>query len=100
MTVVAQTNDYVVGIDTHSKTHTLAIISTLTGGETANETFPSTAAGMARAVTWISRRSTKDPGRVLISMEGTGSYGAKLRQFATQAGYRLIEAPFPQRRLS
>jgi hypothetical protein len=30
---------FVVGIDTHAKTHTLAIIGTATGGEIANETF-------------------------------------------------------------
>ncbi|WP_043471870.1 IS110 family transposase [Arthrobacter sp. Rue61a] len=99
MSVVAQTYDYVVGIDTHAKTHTLAIISTLTGGEIANETFPSTSAGMGRALTWISRRSAADPERTLISMEGTGSYGAKLRHVAAEAGYRVVEAPFPQRRV-
>lgn len=99
MTVVAQCYDFVVGVDTHAKTHTLAIISTLTGGEISNETFPSTSTGMSRALRWVSRRSTSDSGQVLLSMEGTGSYGAKLRQLATQAGYRVVEAPFPQRRL-
>lgn len=99
MAVVAQSYDYVVGVDTHSKTHTLAIISTLTGGEIANGTFPSTSTGMGRALRWVSRRSTDNTGQVLLSMEGTGSYGAKLRQLASQAGYRVVEAPFLQRRL-
>lgn len=32
-------------------------------------------------------------------MEGTGSYGAKFRQQATAAHYRVAEAPFPERRI-
>ncbi|TQJ39374.1 transposase [Arthrobacter sp. SLBN-112] len=99
MAVVAQSYDFVVGIDTHSRTHTLAIISTLTGAEIANDTFPSTNTGMNRALRWISRRSTGDNSRVLLSMEGTGSYGAKFRQLATESDYRVIEAPFPERRV-
>ena len=99
MAVVAQAYDFVVGIDTHSKTHTLAIISAVTGAEIANETFPSTSTGMKRALGWISRRSTGDKSRVLLSMEGTGSYGAKFRQLATESDYRVIEAPFPERRI-
>ncbi|MFF2345955.1 transposase [Pseudarthrobacter sp. NPDC058119] len=99
MAVVAQAYDFVVGIDTHSKTHTLAIISAVTGAEIANETFPSTSTGMSRALRWISRRSTEDKSRVLLSMEGTGSYGAKLRQLATESGFRVVEAPFPERRI-
>lgn len=50
MAVVAQAYDFVVGIDTHSNTHTLAIISAVTGAEIANETFPSTSTGMNRAL--------------------------------------------------
>lgn len=99
MAVVAQAYDFVVGIDTHSKTHTLAIISAVTGAEIANETFPSTSTGMNRALRWISRRSTEDKSRVLLSVEGTGSYGAKLRQLATESGFRVVEAPFPERRI-
>lgn len=99
MAVVAQSYDFVVGIDTHSRNHTLAIISALTGAEIANETFPSTTTGMNRALRWISRRSTGDSSRVLLSMEGTGSYGAKFRQLATESDYRVIEAPFPERRV-
>ncbi|WP_426225551.1 IS110 family transposase [Pseudarthrobacter sp. DSP2-3-2b1] len=99
MAIVAQSYDFVVGIDTHSRTHTLAIISAVTGAEISNETFPSTTTGMKRALRWISRRSAGDKSRVLLSMEGTGSYGAKLRQLATESDYRVVEAPFPERRI-
>ncbi|MBU8867832.1 transposase [Paenarthrobacter sp. MMS21-TAE1-1] len=97
--IVAEHFGYVVGIDTHAKTHTLAIINTATGGERANETFPATPTGGTRALSWILRRTEASPEQVLLSMEGTGSYGAKLRQQATAAGFQVIEAPVPNQRL-
>lgn len=97
--IVAEHFDFVVGIDTHAKTHTLSIISTPSGGEVANETFPATAAGGNRAMSWISRRTGVPPERVLLSMEGTGSYGAKLRQQASDADFQVTEAPIPNQRL-
>lgn len=78
--IVAEHFAFVVGIDTHAKTHTLAIINTASGGEIANETFPATSTGGNRALSWILRRTGMSPEQVLLSMEGTGSYGAKLRQ--------------------
>jgi hypothetical protein len=39
MTIVAEQFDFVVGIDTHARTHTLPIIHTTTGEELAAETF-------------------------------------------------------------
>ena len=78
--IVAEHFGFVVGIDTHAKTHSLAIIDTETDGEEiANETFPATATGGNRALSWILRRTNASPQMVLLSMEGTGSYGAKLR---------------------
>lgn len=97
--IVAEHFGFVVGIDTHAQTHTLAIINTATGEEITNETFPATAAGGSRALSWILRRTGGRPEAILLSMEGTGSYGAKLRQQATDAGFRVTEAPAPHQRL-
>lgn len=97
--IVAEHFGFVVGIDTHAKTHTFAIIETGSGGEVANETFPATAAAGSRALSWVLRRTEASPGQVLLSMEGTGSYGAKLRQQATDAGFQVTEAPVPNQRL-
>lgn len=91
---------FVVGIDTHAKTHTFAIINTANGGEIANETFPASVAGGNRALSWIRRHTDASPEQVLLSMEGTGSYGAKLRQRVSDAGYQVTEAPVPNQRLS
>lgn len=97
--IVAEHFGFVVGIDTHAQTHTLAIVDAVTGGEIAIETFPATAAGGSRALAWILRRTDTGPAAVLLSMEGTGSYGAKLRQQASNAGFRVTEAPVPNQRL-
>ncbi|WP_285244632.1 IS110 family transposase [Pseudarthrobacter sp. fls2-241-R2A-127] len=97
--IVAEHFGFIVGIDTHAKTHTLAIINTASGGEVANETFPATAAGGTRALSWILRRTGASVETVLLSMEGTGSYGAKLRQQAAEAGFPVTEAPIPNQRL-
>ncbi|UKA75073.1 IS110 family transposase [Arthrobacter sp. FW306-07-I] len=97
--IVAEHFAFVVGIDTHAKTHTLAIINTTSGGEIANETFPATSTGGNRALSWILRHTGVPQEHVLLSMEGTGSYGAKLRQQASDAGFQVTEAPVPNQRL-
>ncbi|SDP78279.1 Transposase [Arthrobacter sp. ok909] len=74
MTIVAEQYQHVIGVDTHAQTHTYAILDAGTGRTAGSATFPTHAAGLARAVTWIQRRST---GKVLVAIEGTGSYGGK-----------------------
>ncbi|MBD1539537.1 IS110 family transposase [Arthrobacter sp. S13_S34] len=97
--IVAEHFGFVVGVDTHAQTHTFAIINAGNGGEIANETFPATTSGGKRALCWILRHTGASHGAVLIAMEGTGSYGAKLRQQATDAGFQVTEAPVPNQRL-
>jgi transposase len=73
MAIVAQTVDYVVGIDTHARTHTYCIVHARTGAVVDTATFPASPAGYIRAIDWIVRRS---PGSVLAAVEGTSSYGS------------------------
>lgn len=93
MTIVANSYAYVIGVDTHARTHTLTTLTTATGehGETAS--FPTTASGLARAVAWIARR-TSGLSDVLVVIEGIGSYGATFARACMDAGYRIVE-PFP-----
>jgi hypothetical protein len=91
--IAAEHFGFVVGTDTHAKTHTLAIIDTATGGEIANETFPAAATGGNRTLSWILRRTSASPEQVLLSMEGTGSYGANLRPQASDAGFQAPKRP-------
>lgn len=93
---VAQCYQYVVGIDTHAATHTLAVLGA-NGALIDRDTFPTSPAGLARAIDWIGRRTGGEVDSVLVSAEGTGSYGALLSGQLTQTGYRVIEAPTPAR---
>jgi transposase len=101
MTIVADTYTYVVGVDTHAATHHYAIIDTRTGGVVDDAEFPTHSKGLLRAAAWITRRTGEPTGgdldQVLVSMEGTRSYGAQLAMLLAQAGYRVVDAPSPKR---
>lgn len=93
MSIVADLFDFVVGVDTHAATHTIAVVDARTGAERHRSTFPTSPAGLARALTWIRRRSA---GRVLVVVEGVGSYGAQLADQLVAAGLEVCEpSPIP-----
>jgi transposase len=99
--IVADTYQFVIGVDTHAATHHYAIIDTRTGGLVDDAEFPTHAKGLLRAAAWITRRTGEatagDLDRVLISIEGTRSYGAQIAALLAQAGYRVVDAPSPKR---
>ena len=41
MTIVAHAHPYVIGVNTHARTHTLALVTAATGALVASEQFPS-----------------------------------------------------------
>ncbi|MDP9820807.1 IS110 family transposase [Nocardioides massiliensis] len=94
---VADFYRYVVGVDTHAATHSYAIIAAPNGALIDQASFPTAPAGLRRARDWIGRRTDGDLDGVLISAEGTGSYGAVLGDVLADAGYRVVEAPMPRR---
>jgi transposase len=99
MTIVADAYDYVIGVDTHAAKHTLAVLETRTGAVMAQGTFPTTAAGLVRAATWITRHTRgADIDKVLVAMEGTGSYGAGFTRQLSTRGYRVTEVEQPTRK--
>ncbi|MCI9856937.1 IS110 family transposase [Microbacterium proteolyticum] len=73
--IVAHHYDHVVGVDTHARTHTYAVVATKTGEILGAKTFPVTTAAIDRAIAWARDLAG---GLVLFAMEGTGSYGASL----------------------
>lgn len=89
-TIVAQAHPFIVGVDTHARTHTYAVL-TADGEHLGTETFPNTPAGRSRAIAWAGRR-TGGVADTLWVIEGTGSYGAQLARNAVDAGYRVAEA--------
>lgn len=94
MTIVAEKYDYVIGIDTHARTHTYAIIDTRTGGRTGCEAFPVSGPGLGRAIAWIRRNTTNE---VIAAVEGSRSYGTSICRELTDAGITVAEVKPPRR---
>ena len=91
MTIVAHSRPFVIGVDTHAKTHTYAVIDA-TGQSLGCEQFPTTAQGIARAIAWVGRRTTGQA-EALWVIECVATYGARLAHAAAGAGYEVAEAP-------
>lgn len=94
MPIVADEYTHVIGVDTHARTHTYAVVETATGRLAAQETFPTSPAGLARAITWMRRRAA---GHMLAAVEGTNSYGAGLVAALEAESVPVVEARPPRR---
>ena len=60
MSIVAHSRPFVVGVDTHAKTHVYATIATATGALLQTRDFPTTSAGITRALAWVARLTGAD----------------------------------------
>ena len=89
MATATERYEHVVGIDTHARTHTYCIIESRTGAVVDTRSFPTTAPGMQRAVSWIRRRTHGTP--VLAAVEGTSSYGAGVTTALLTEGIEVAE---------
>jgi transposase len=88
--IVSEQYQYVVGVDTHAATHTFAVLAAPSGAVVDQDTFPTTAPGLGRALSWIDRRVGQ--ASALVVVEGTGSYGAILTERLELGGHRVVEA--------
>ncbi len=91
MPIVAEQYEFVIGVDTHAASHTISIIDTVTGRVVVQAKFPSSPAGLSRAVAWTIRE-TGPVGCALVVVEGIGSYGAQLARSFFSAGFEVAEA--------
>ena len=92
--MLAEVVDAVVGVDTHRDTHEVEIAYP-SGTPIATITISNDSSGYAELLAWISQRA---PGpRVVVSIEGTRSYGAGLARAVTAAGLLVIECEQPHR---
>ena len=89
MSIVAEHFAFVVGVDTHARSNTYAIITTRTGARLDAAAFPNSQAGIARALSWMMRRCGEN--HPLLVIEGIGSYGAALRRAAVSQGLEVVE---------
>lgn len=99
MSIVAEQYRFVIGVDTHAATHSLALVTAATGATAGEVVFPNTVSGWDRTWKWISRRT--DGQSVLVVIEGVGSYGAGLAERVSSGGLPVVEPsamPAAQRR--
>ena len=80
------------GADTHADTIHIAVV-TEHGQDLADQEFPTTAAGYAQAISFITTHGVVQA----FGIEGTSSYGAGLARAARTAGLDVIEVNRPDR---
>lgn len=91
---VVAPSDLIAGVDTHTDTHTLAIL-TAHGSVILTETFTADQLGYAELITTL-----ENAGNVtVVAVEGTNSYGAGLTRMLTTAGYTVKEVLRPTRQV-
>ncbi len=95
MVMLPEVVDGVIGADTHRDTNQVEIARP-SGAAIATRSFSNDSVGHAEALAWVFEHA---PGpRLVLSIEGTRSYGAGLARAATAAGISVIEAEQPTRK--
>ena len=93
--MLAEVVDGVIGADTHRDTNQVEIAYP-SGAVIATRSFSNDSVGHAEALAWVFEHV---PGpRLVMSIEGTRSYGAGLARAAMAAGIPVIEAEQPTRK--
>jgi transposase len=93
--MLAELVDVVVGVDTHRDTHEVEI-ALPSGTPIATITISNDSAGFAELLAWIFEHA---PGpRLVVSIEGTRSYGVGLARAVAAAGLMVIECEQPHRK--
>ena len=91
---VGQQVDVCGGVDTHRDVHMAAVVDS-TGRVLGTAPFRADAAGYQQLGDWLGSH-----GRVVrVGIEGTGSYGAGLARYLTEAGVQVVEVNRPNRQL-
>jgi transposase len=93
MTMLADTVDGVIGVDTHRDTLAAAALTPV-GGVLAQTTTRADAAGYQQLLGFARRQV---PCRRRWAVEGAGSYGAGLAAFLQQRGEHVVEVGRPKR---
>ncbi|MEU4695467.1 IS110 family transposase, partial [Actinoplanes sp. NPDC023714] len=86
--------DAVVGVDTHTDTHTAAVVTPV-GTVLAELTVPATLDGAARLLVWAGQHTTRLGDRRVWAVDGTRAHGIGLSRSLLTAGESVLEAPKP-----
>lgn len=92
LSIVAHSHPFVVGVDTHARNHVYAILDATNGALLDTREFPTTTAGINRAIAWVARRTNAEAD-TLWAIEGAASYGAILAGTVSAHGFPVAEAP-------
>jgi transposase len=94
MSMLADTADAVIGVDTHTDTHTACLLDRL-GRQIATVTVTADPEGCRMLLAWALRHA---PGRQLAwAVEGTRSHGLGLARMLQASGQAVVEAGRPAR---
>src|SRR4051812_754285 len=93
MSMLAELVEVVIGVDTHSQTHTAAVVDARTGAVLAHVTLPADPDGYAELVA----RAEQHSGRRAWAMEGAGGYGAGLARHLAAGEELVVELDRPKR---
>ncbi len=81
------------GIDTHKDLHVAAVVDRHDGALLGTKEFSTTRAGYRAMLRWMSGHGHL----YAVGVEGTGSYGAGVSRFLTEAGVKVFEVDRPDR---
>lgn len=93
MTMLPDRVDFVIGVDTHKKSHTAAVVDKL-GGVRELTSISTNCGGYQSLLKWANRLA---PGRRVWAVEGAGSYGAGLTDSLLAGGEWVVEVDRPRR---
>ena len=93
MSMLADLVEVVIGVDTHSQSHTAALLDARTGGVLARATVTADPDGYAELVAVAEQHS----GLRAWAMEGTGGYGAGLARHLAGGEELVVELDRPKR---
>jgi transposase len=93
MSMPAELVEVVIGVDTHSQTHTAAVLDARTGDVLARATVHADPDGDAELVALAEQHS----GLRAWAMEGTGGYGAGLARHLADSHQLVVELDRPKR---
>jgi transposase len=93
MSMLAELVEVVIGVDTHSQTHTAAVLDARTGAVLAGATVTADPDGYAELTALAEQHS----GLRAWAMEGTGGYGAGLARHLAAAEELVVELDRPKR---
>lgn len=85
--------EVVIGVDTHTATHTAAVVCTRTGGVLGEITIDATPLGYQQLVEFAEQH----PALRAWAIEGTSSHGAGLARLLSATGEVIIELDRPER---